>query len=50
MRFVKTARVWDVPAGGVLKVEHEGLAILVANVGGSLYAILLASLTLTKQP
>ncbi len=39
MEFVKTARISDIPAGSVLRVEHGAEAILVANVGGSFYAI-----------
>jgi 3-phenylpropionate/trans-cinnamate dioxygenase ferredoxin component len=39
MEFVKAARIWDIPSGSVLRVEHGGGAILVSNLGGSLYAI-----------
>ncbi len=39
MEFVKTARISDIPAGSVIRVEHGAEAILVANVGGSFYAI-----------
>jgi 3-phenylpropionate/trans-cinnamate dioxygenase ferredoxin component len=39
MEFVKTARIADIPPGSVLRVEHGGDAILVANLDGSLYAI-----------
>jgi len=39
MEFVKAASISDVPSGSVLRVEHDGEAILVANLDGSLYAI-----------
>jgi 3-phenylpropionate/trans-cinnamate dioxygenase ferredoxin component len=39
MEFVKAARIADIAAGSVLRVEHGGEAILVTNIDGSFYAI-----------
>ena len=39
MTFVKVAKTVDVPSGKIKHVEVEGKEIMIANVGGKLYAI-----------
>ena len=39
MAFVKLAQTSEVAPGGMKKVVHDGQEILLANVGGTLYAI-----------
>lgn len=37
--FVRVARVDEIPPGGLLRVEVEGLLICLANVEGRIYAV-----------
>ena len=39
MAFAKVAGVADVGPGSMREIEHDGRTILLANVGGSFYAV-----------
>jgi len=39
MSLVSVAKLADIPAGGTLKVKGEGADIMLANVGGKVYAL-----------
>jgi 3-phenylpropionate/trans-cinnamate dioxygenase ferredoxin component len=38
-RFVKVARLADIPPGGLLRVELGGELVCLANTGGHIYAV-----------
>jgi 3-phenylpropionate/trans-cinnamate dioxygenase ferredoxin subunit len=39
MEFVRAAHISDIPAGSMVRVEHGGDAILLANIDGGFHAI-----------